>query len=163
MRIPQQRMGGRRGGLPGGRFGIIAIALVGLFLYWQMNQKSVPYSGRKQFNTMAIDQEVQLGAQSYMQILQQEQQLGNRVYCATGTCTGGEREVTERVRDIGERLEKAAIELEKDLIAAGHEFHARRRTVSVGILRRRKPAAERLLSAGRLCCRLHPDPRCHRR
>jgi metalloendopeptidase OMA1, mitochondrial len=123
MRLPQQGIGRRGGGgLLGGRFGILIIGAIGLFLYWQMNQKTVPFSGRKQLNTMSVQQEVQLGQQSYMQILQQEQQQGNQVMCANDTCTGSEREVTDRVREIGARLQKAAIELEQDLAADGHQF-----------------------------------------
>jgi predicted Zn-dependent protease len=110
--------GGRRGGLLGGRLGIVAVALMGLFVYWQMNQKQVPFSSRKQFNTVSVQQEIQLGQQSYMQILQQEQQQGNEVLCAQ-SCDGDSKILTEKVREIGERLERAALELERELIAGG--------------------------------------------
>ncbi len=66
------------GDVLGSRFGIILVALVGLFIYWQSNQKDVPFApGKKQLNTMSIDQEIKLGAESYLQILQGEQQQGN--------------------------------------------------------------------------------------
>ena len=122
MRMPRQSS--RRGlGLPGGRFGIIAIALVGLFLYWQMNQKEVPFSGRKQLNTVSIDQEIQLDQQSYMQILQQEQQQGNRVLCPIGRCASDtDRQISEIVNGIGVRLQRAAVELEQELIDQGYNF-----------------------------------------
>ena len=120
MRMPRRRGGG---GLPGGRFMIIIIGLVGLFIYWQMNQTEVPFSGRKQLNTMSLQDEVTLGQQSYMQILQQEQQQGNPVLCATeAACAGAEQTLTQEVRAIGARLQAAAIELEADLQSQGYTF-----------------------------------------
>jgi predicted Zn-dependent protease len=112
------------GDLLGGRFSIILIALAGLFIYWQSNQKEVPFApGKKQLNTMSLEQEMKLGAESYLQILQGEQQQGNTVLCADQTsCTGEAREVTETVREIGARLEKAALELENDYRAAGYNM-----------------------------------------
>jgi len=112
------------GDLLGGRFGIILIALAGLFIYWQSNQKEVPFApGSKQLNTMSVEQEIKLGAESYLQILQGEQQQGNTVLCADqASCTGEAREVTETVREIGARLEKAALELENDYRTAGYNM-----------------------------------------
>jgi len=112
------------GDLLGGRFSIILIALVGLFIYWQSNQKEVPFApGKKQLNTMSVEQEIKLGAESYLQILQGEQQQGNAVLCADqASCTGEAREVTEIVREIGARLEKAALELENDYRTAGYKM-----------------------------------------
>ncbi len=112
------------GDIIGGRFSIILIALVGLFLYWQTNQKEVPFApGKKQLNTISIEQEIELGAQSYMQILQSEQQQGNAVLCAdAASCTGDARELTETVREIGARLEKAALELENEYRAQGYDM-----------------------------------------
>ncbi len=112
------------GDLLGGRFSIILIALAGLFIYWQSNQKEVPFApGKKQLNTMSLEQEMKLGAESYLQILQGEQQQGNTVLCADqASCTGEAREVTEAVREIGARLEKAALELENDYRAAGYNM-----------------------------------------
>tara|TARA_R110002124_G_scaffold58404_23_gene162706 strand:+ start:1215 stop:2165 length:951 start_codon:yes stop_codon:yes gene_type:complete len=118
--MPQKRGGG---GLLGGRFMIIIIGLVGLFIYWQMNQTEVPFSGRKQLNTMSLQDEVKLGQQSYVQILQQERQQGNQVLCASeAACVGAEQTLTEEVRAIGERLQAAAIELEADLQTQGYTF-----------------------------------------
>lgn len=117
MRLPRRgmSMGGRRGGLLGGRFGIIIIALIGIGIYWFSNQKFSPYSGKKEFNTISVEQEVQLGAQSYQQILQGEIQKGNEVYCSSRSgCSGGAAQVTDIVREIGARLERAAIELEAE-------------------------------------------------
>lgn len=112
------------GDLLGGRFSIILIALAGLFIYWQSNQKEVPFApGKKQLNTMSVEQEIKLGAESYLQILQGEQQQGNTVLCADqASCTGEAREVTETVREIGARLEKAALELENDYRTAGYNM-----------------------------------------
>jgi len=129
MRMPQQRRRGgamgRRGGggLLGGRFGIIIIGLIGLAVYWFSNQKVNPYSGKKEFNTISIDQETQLGEQSYVQILQGEQQKGNQVLCADqNSCSGSARELHQTVNEIGKRLEAAAIQLEQELQAEGYQF-----------------------------------------
>lgn len=120
MRMPHRRSGGGR---LGGRFIIIIVALAGLFIYWQMNQTEVPFSGRKQLNTMSLQDEVKLGQQSYVQILQQEQQQGNKVLCASeAACVGAEQALTDEVRTIGARLQAAAIELEAELLAQGHAF-----------------------------------------
>lgn len=107
-----------------GRFAIVLIALVGIFLYWQMNQQDVPFApGKKQLNTLSIEQEIQLGQQSYLQILQQEHAQGNTVLCADeASCTGGARELTETVREIGRRLQKAALELENDYRIQGYRM-----------------------------------------
>jgi predicted Zn-dependent protease len=107
-----------------GRFAIIVVALVGLFLYWQANQKEVPFApGKKQLNTMSVEQEVKLGEQSYLQILQGEQQQGNTVLCADeASCAGGARELTDTVRTIGARLEKAALELENEYREKGYDM-----------------------------------------
>jgi len=135
MRLPRRGVnlggGGRRGGgglagLLGGRMGIIVIALIGIGAYWFSNQKFNPYSGKKEFNTISVEQEVQLGAQSYQQILQGEIQKGNDVYCAQSSCSGQAAQVTEIVREIGARLEAAAIELEAEYEQqyAGYEGYA---------------------------------------
>ena len=107
--------------LPGGRFGIIILALVGLAVYWMSNQSEVPFTGRQQFNTMSIEDSVRLGAQSYAQILQQE---GGNVLCsrASGSCGVNERELVQTVNDIGERLRRAAIQLEQELLQQGYNF-----------------------------------------
>lgn len=106
-----------------GRFGILILGLLGLAFYWFTNQQEVPFTGRKQFNTVGIDQSAKLGAQSYQQILNQEMQQGNEVYCTGNTgCDANARNLTETVREIGARLERAAIELEQDLLAQGYTF-----------------------------------------
>lgn len=119
MRFPTRR---RRGGFSP-RLIIIGLGIFGLFVYWQMNQKEVPFSGRKQFNTVKIDQEVQLGEQSYLQILSQEQQQGHTVLCASQSgCSADSQQVTDTVREIGERLEVAARVLEQELVDDGFDF-----------------------------------------
>ncbi len=112
------------GSLLRGRGVIIIIALVGLFVYWQTNQRDVPFApGSKQFNTLSVDQEIELGEQAYLQILQGEQQQGNTVLCADeASCRGDARVITETVREIGARLERAALELEKDYAAQGYRM-----------------------------------------
>ncbi len=104
-----------------GRFGIILVAIVGLAIYWFSNQRELPFTGRKQFNTMSIQDSVRLGAQSYQQILAQE---GGNVLCtgSAQSCGVNERELLTTVRKIGERLEQAAIELEGELLTAGYQF-----------------------------------------
>ncbi len=107
-----------------GRFGILLVALVGIFIYWQSNQKDVPFApGKRQLNTISVEQEVKLGAESYLHILQGEQQQGNEVLCAdAANCTGSARQLTETVREIGARLEKAALELENDYRTQGYNM-----------------------------------------
>lgn len=105
-----------------GRGGIILIALIGLAVYYFSNREVNPYSGRAEFNTISIDQASKLGAQAYSQILSQES--GN-LLCPTlsaGACPDDALEVVATVREIGERLQAAAIELEQDYIAAGYQF-----------------------------------------
>ena len=111
----------RGGGLPGGRFGIIIIGVIGLAVYYFSNQETNPYSGKKDFNTISIEQASQLGAQSYVQMLQQE---GGNVICsqAARSCDLEDRQVVETVREIGERLRTAAIEMEQDYLDAGYKF-----------------------------------------
>lgn len=112
------------GGLLRSRFGILLIAFAGIFLYWQMNQKDVPFApGKRQLNTLSVEQEIKLGAEAYLQILQGEQQQGNTVLCAEEAgCTGGARRLTETVREIGARLEKAALQLENDYRTQGYDM-----------------------------------------
>ncbi|WP_241764770.1 M48 family metallopeptidase [Hyphomonas johnsonii] len=118
--MPQRRRGS---GLLGGRFIIILIGLAGLFIYWQMNQSEVPFSGRKQLNTISLQEEVKLGQQSYVQILSQEQQQGHAVLCASeGGCAGAELALTNDVRAIGARLQVAAVQLESELRESGFAF-----------------------------------------
>lgn len=106
--------------LPGGRFGIIIIGLIGLAVYYFSNQETNPYSGKKEFNTVSIEKASQLGRQSYVQMLQQE---GGNVVCGNGrSCDADAREVYDTVNQIGERLRVAAIEMERDYIEAGHQF-----------------------------------------
>lgn len=103
--------------------GIIVLAgLVMLAVYYFSNQETNPYSGKSEFNTISIAQASQLGAQSYQQILQQQRA---DVLCPTlsaGACNDEALEVVTTVRDIGARLQKAAIEYEQDLLDAGWSF-----------------------------------------
>jgi predicted Zn-dependent protease len=107
--------------MPGGRFGIIIIALIGLAVYYFSNQQVNPYSGKSEFNTISIGQASQLGAQSYVQMLQQE---GGNVLCGGNAtrCDRSERRLYETVNEIGDRLRVAAIEMERDYLAAGYDF-----------------------------------------
>ena len=74
--------------MPGGRFGIIILALIALGIYYMSNQEVNPYSGKREFNTISIEQASQLGAQSYVQMLQQE---GRNVICGGGINVDGNK------------------------------------------------------------------------
>jgi len=60
----------RRGGF---RWQIMLLFAIGAGVYYFANQKSVPITGRKQLRTMKPAQEMQLGLQSYQQILRDNQ------------------------------------------------------------------------------------------
>ncbi len=63
-------MGGRTSRRRGGfRWQIMILFAVGAAVYYFANQKTVPITGRKQLRTMKPAQEMQLGLQSYQQIL----------------------------------------------------------------------------------------------
>lgn len=67
---------GRRGlGARGGgfRWQIMVVFAIGAAIYYFANQKTVPYTGRKQLRTMKPAAEMQLGLQSYQQILSDNQ------------------------------------------------------------------------------------------
>lgn len=104
-----------------GRLGIIIVGLIGLVIYYLSNQQVNPYTGEKEFNTISIEKATKLGAQSYVQMLQQE---GGNVLCSrsANSCDAGSRQVVETVNEIGERLRIAAIAYEDELIEAGFEF-----------------------------------------
>jgi len=61
-----RRMGRRRGGF---RWQIMLLFAAGAAVYYFANQETVPITGRKQLRTMKPAQEIQLGLQSYQQIL----------------------------------------------------------------------------------------------
>ncbi|MEQ8558957.1 MAG: M48 family metallopeptidase [Henriciella sp.] len=100
---------------------IVLIALAGLAVYYFSNQETNPYSGQSEFNAISVEQASQLGAQSYQQILQQER---GSVLCRTGAspCDPNARELVATVREIGQRLQEAAIDYEQDLLEEGWEF-----------------------------------------
>lgn len=114
MRIPAYSRGRRRsGGLLGAlgsRLPIIGLVIIGLAFYWFSNQKT-GIAGRKQMVTMSVEQEVALGDQSYMQILQSEPVLcGGR----SASCGMNEKEVVQIIQKIGEDIAAAAIEWEAE-------------------------------------------------
>jgi len=75
--MPRQSQGrgnyGRRRG--GFRWQIMLLFAIGAGVYYMANQETVPITGRKQLRTMKPAQEVQLGLQSYQQILSDSQVL----------------------------------------------------------------------------------------
>lgn len=83
----------RRGG--GFRWQIMLLFAIGAAIYYFMNQEEVPFTGRTQLRTMDMQQEMQLGLQSYQQILSDSRVVTNEP-------------VVEAVREIGLRLARAA-------------------------------------------------------
>lgn len=84
---------GRRGG--GFRWKIMLLFAVGAAVYYFANQKTVPFTGRKQLRTMKPAQEMALGLQSYQQILRDSQ-----------VRTRGP--IVDKVREIGGDIARAA-------------------------------------------------------
>jgi predicted Zn-dependent protease len=83
----------RRGGF---RWQIMLLFAIGAGVYYMMNQETVPLTGRKQLRTMEPQQEMQLGLQSYQQILGDSKVLSPN------------EPVVQAVRKIGERLARTA-------------------------------------------------------
>ena len=85
----------RRGG--GFRWQIMVLFAIGAAIYYFMNQEEVPFTGRQQLRTMEPEQEMQLGLQSYEQILADNRQnlvMSGEIYDAT--------------QEIGRRIAEAA-------------------------------------------------------
>ena len=96
--LGRRRMGRgvrRRGG--GFRWQIMLLFAAGAAIYYFMNQEEVPFTGRNQLRTMTVEQELQLGLQSYQQILADNRQ---------DLVTSGP--VVDAVREIGARIARAA-------------------------------------------------------
>jgi len=83
----------RRGG--GFRWQIMLVFAVGAAIYYFANQEEVPFTGRNQLRTMEPAQEMQLGLQSYQQILADSRVVSNGP-------------IVDTVRDIGARIARAA-------------------------------------------------------
>ena len=64
--LGRRSVGRRRGGF---RWQIMLLFAAGAAVYYFANQETVPITGRKQLRTMKPAQEIQLGLQSYQQIL----------------------------------------------------------------------------------------------
>lgn len=88
-----RRTRGRRGG--GFRWKIMVVFAIGAGLYYMANQKTVPFTGRKQLRTMKPAAEMQLGLRSYQQILNDSQ-----------VQTSGP--IVDQVRKIGGDIARAA-------------------------------------------------------
>jgi predicted Zn-dependent protease len=112
MRIP--RYSGRSGGglfnLLGNRFGLILIIIIGMVVWWFANQKQ-GITGRNQMITLGVAEEVQLGQQAYMQLLQSEPVLCGQ---DARSCNAEQGEVVRLVQEIGGRIRDAAIEWERE-------------------------------------------------
>jgi len=96
-RTQNRRTGGMRRRRGGVRWQIMLLFAVGAAVYYFANQKTVPYTDRKQLRTMKHDAEMQLGLQSYQQILSDNRQ--NLVQSGP---------VVDAVRDIGAKIARAA-------------------------------------------------------
>lgn len=89
-----RRSSRRRGGF---RWPIMVLFAIGAAIYYFMNQEEVPFTGRQQLRTMEPEQEMQLGLQSYEQILADNRQnlvMSGEIYDAT--------------QEIGRRIAEAA-------------------------------------------------------
>ena len=78
---------------------ILLFAIYGIW-FWYSNRTEVPLTGRTQIVDMTTEQEMALGLQSYRQILSQERVVD------PGS------EVTQAVRSIGERIARAAADVD---------------------------------------------------
>lgn len=96
-RTMNRRTGGMRRRRGGFRWQLMLLFAVGAAIYYFANQKTVPYTGRKQLRTMKPAAEMQLGLQSYQQILNDNRQ---------NLVTSGP--VLDAVREIGVRIARAA-------------------------------------------------------
>ena len=85
-------LGRRRGGF---RWQIMVLFAIGAAVYYFANQETVPLTGRKQLRTMKPAQEMQLGLQSYQQILADSQVISRGP-------------VVDAVNEIGVRIARAA-------------------------------------------------------
>ncbi|MEM7730272.1 MAG: M48 family metallopeptidase [Pseudomonadota bacterium] len=95
-RSPGRRnLGGMRRGGGGFRWPVMILFAIGAAVYYFANQETVPFTERKQLRTMSVDQEMQLGLQSYQQILSDSAVLRDGP-------------VVDAVREIGERIARAA-------------------------------------------------------
>lgn len=95
----RNQFGGRRSSRRGGgfRWPIMVLFAIGAAVYYFMNQEEVPFTGRQQLRTMEPEQEMQLGLQSYEQILADNRQnlvMSGEIYDAT--------------QEIGRRIAEAA-------------------------------------------------------
>lgn len=95
----RNQFGGRRASRRGGgfRWQIMVLFAIGAGIYYFMNQEEVPFTGRQQLRTMEPEQEMQLGLQSYEQILADNRQ--NLVMSG---------EIYEATQEIGRRIAEAA-------------------------------------------------------
>ncbi|CAM3820522.1 M48 family metallopeptidase [Litorimonas haliclonae] len=95
----RNQFGGRRTSRRGGgfRWQIMVLFAIGAGIYYFTNQEEVPFTGRQQLRTMEPEQEMQLGLQSYEQILADNRQnlvMSGEIYDAT--------------QEIGRRIAEAA-------------------------------------------------------
>jgi predicted Zn-dependent protease len=107
MRIPRYSRGG--GGI-GGRLILIVGVVAAIAVYWFANQQEGLVTGRKQLITMGVSDEVRMGQEAFMQIVQSEP-----VLCAGATsCPADAGEIVQVVEEVGRRIAQAAIEWEAE-------------------------------------------------
>ncbi|HVY89682.1 MAG TPA: M48 family metallopeptidase [Hyphomonadaceae bacterium] len=112
MRIPMysgRSRGGPLGAL-GGRVLLVFLIIVALGAWWFSNQKT-GITGRRQMITVDVADEIAMGREAYMQVL-----TGQPILCFKGatSCSIQDAQLVDEVREIGDRLRKAALEWEKD-------------------------------------------------
>ena len=90
----RRSVGRRRGGF---RWQIMLLFAAGAAVYYFANQETVPITGRKQLRTMKPAQEIQLGLQSYQQIL-----------ADNGSAVLTRGPVVDAVQEIGVKLAREA-------------------------------------------------------
>ena len=111
MRVPGYSRRNVRGRGIGGRLPILLLIVAGMAVYWFMNQQE-GVTGRKQMITMGLQQEVQMGRDSYLQLLQSEP-----VACAQGGlggCSVADGENVKAIQEVGRRIAEAAREWEAE-------------------------------------------------
>jgi predicted Zn-dependent protease len=91
------------------RWPIIILFVVGAAIYWLSNQQPVPFTGRNQFVTVPVEDEIQLGLSSYQQVLSESQVVRGSPEASL-------------VESIGARLARAAMQLEDEYAAQGMTF-----------------------------------------
>ncbi len=87
----------RRGGL---RWWVLIVFALYVGWYWMSNSQQAAFTGRSQLIDTSVEQEAQLGLQSFRQILAESNVV------TTGSLPGQVREITRRLVEAGPRVEQ---------------------------------------------------------